>query len=200
MPDPVSATQNSVSPARGAAPTVMRPPGWVNFRALPIRFSKTWSSPIAIRPDAWKIAWDLVLKLERGRRHRGPMSFERIGYDLRDTDVVRRGGQLTRLHACHVEQILDQPVHAEGSLFYFVRRFSEPRTPARPAQSKHPRLHGNDVERGAKIVGDDAQDVITELDRGPGRGIESSIFQRERGPVSELLRQAEIWQPVPAGT
>ena len=113
MPAPVSATQNSTSPSRGAAPTVIAPPALRELDRVADQVLEDLHEPVAIGADLGQIARQVELQLERRRRgERLPGPRRNRRRPVRVGEAHRLDRQAVRLHARDVEQILDQAIHA----------------------------------------------------------------------------------------
>ena len=105
---------------------------------------------------------------------------------------------MSRLDAGDVEEILDEAIHARRRSSDSLGRLARPWVfLARPVQRL--RLQRDAAERIAKIVGDDAQDLVAGADGALRHAVEARALDRQGGAPAELLRDEHIPGDVPVG-
>ena len=74
--------------------------------------SEHLEQPFPITPDLGNLTIHVDSKLERRRRCEGSLHFHRVDEQLTCREARSFDGQLTGLHECDIQEILNQPVQA----------------------------------------------------------------------------------------
>ena len=107
--------------------------------------------------------------------------------------------ELTRLDTGHVKEVLNEAVHSTRGVFDHLGRCPLPSLGALPIRSEDSRFHEDQRQGISEIVSHDSEHLISQLDGSLCRAIETGAVDRERRPLSELARHAQVVRPVQVG-
>ena len=192
MPTPVSATENSTSPPASPRPDRDAPACGVNLIAFPTRFSNTWQQAGPIAPDRRQLRARIESQLERRRRGERLLGLHASTRSSSRLSAVAFDGQRPGLDAGRVEQIFNETVRAVDGAHDELDAPSLGRAVTRELVRDGGGGEADGAEGIANVVGDDGEHVVARARRVLRGLVEPRIFNRERGPVSQLHRKREV--------